>query len=80
MKYLSGPGIPQLANTTHPSIDIKYWINDLLYNESKINIWNISADINVGNYDKCVFPIRKWEIRSGTTPLSCKIANTLCLI
>ena len=54
MKYFSCPVIPQLNNTTHPFIDIKYWINSLLYNESKINRWNISADINVGNYAKVV--------------------------
>ena len=59
MKSLSGPVIPQLANTTSPSSDIKYWINYSLYNESKINIWNISADINVGSYDNYLFPISK---------------------
>ena len=59
MKSLSGPGILQYASTTSPSSGIKYWINYLLYNESKINIWNISADINVGNEDKYVFPISK---------------------
>ena len=37
----------------------KYWIDYLLYNESKINRWNISADINVGNYDKVVVPLGK---------------------
>ena len=59
MKSLSGPGILQLANMNYPSIDIKYCINYLLYNESKINLWSISADINVGIYDKCVFSINK---------------------
>ena len=44
---------------TSPSSDIKYWINYLLYNESKINILNISVDINVGNDDKYVFPLSK---------------------
>ena len=29
-------------------------INYLLYNESEIDIWNINANINVGNYDKVV--------------------------
>ena len=59
MKYLSGPGIPQLDNTASPSSDIKEWINYLLYNESKINGRNISANINVVNYDKYVFPLSK---------------------
>ena len=63
MKLFSGPGISQLANTTSPSSDIKYWIDYLSYNESKINIWNIDADINFGNYDKYVFPLIKM---SGT--------------
>ena len=67
MKSLSGLVIPQLVNTTSQSSDIKYWINDLLYNESKINIWNISADINVGNYDNCLFPTKKLVIL-GKTP------------
>ena len=44
MKLLSYPVIPQLANTTSPSIDIKYWINYLLYSESKINRRKISAE------------------------------------
>ena len=57
MKSLSGLVIPQLANTTSLSSDIKYCINYLLYNESKINRWNISYDINVCNYDNCVFPL-----------------------
>ena len=59
MKSLSGLVILQLDNTTSPSSDIKYWINYVLYNESKINIWNINADTNVGNYDNCVFPLQK---------------------
>ena len=59
MKSLSGPVIPQLDNTTPPSIDIKYWIDDLLYNESKINRYNISADMNVGDYEKAVVPLGK---------------------
>ena len=67
MKYLSGPVIPKLANTTHPSSEIKYLINNLLYNESKTNRWNISADINFGNDDKVVVPLGR-------------IANTECLI
>ena len=66
MKSRSGPVIPQLANMTSPSSDIKYYNNDLLYNESKINICNISADINVGSYDKVLVPLGK-------------IANTECL-
>ena len=65
--FLSDPVIPQLDNTTSPSIDIKYLINSLLYNESKISISSISADINVGNYDKVVV-------------LLDKISNTECLI
>ena len=36
MKSISGVVIPQFANTTFPSSDIKYWINDLLYNEYKL--------------------------------------------
>ena len=67
MKYLSVTVIPQLANEISPSSDIKYLINFLFYNESKINIWNISSDINVGNYDKFVVP-------TGN------IANTDCLL
>ena len=59
MKYISGPGIPQLDNRTAPSSDIKYRINYLLYSESKINRWNISDDINVGNYDNCLFQISR---------------------
>ena len=59
MKSLSVPGRPQLDNATSTSSDIKYWINYFLYNESKINRWNISSDINVGNYDKYVFPLSK---------------------
>ena len=54
MKYLSGLGILKKASKTYPSSDIKYWINYLFYNESKINRWNISHDIKVFNYDKCV--------------------------
>ena len=30
-----------------------------IYETIKINIWNISADIIIGNYDKCVFPPSK---------------------
>ena len=59
MKSISGPGIPQFDNTTSPSSDIKYWINYLLYKKSKISRWNIIADKNVGNDDKCVFPLSK---------------------
>ena len=59
MKSLLGPLIPKLANTTAPSGNIKYWINYLLYNESKITRWNIISDINVGNYDKVVVPLGK---------------------
>ena len=59
MKYISVTVIPQLANEISPSSDIKYLINFLFYNESKINIWNISSDINVGNYDKVVVPLGK---------------------
>ena len=59
MKYLSSLGTLQYASATSPSSYIKYWINYLLYNESRINRWNISADINVGNYDKFVVPISK---------------------
>ena len=59
MKYISGPVITQLANMTSSSSDTKYWINYLLYSESKINIWNISTDINVGNYEKVVVPLGK---------------------
>ena len=59
MKSFSDMVIPQLSNMNSPSSDIKYCINSLLYNESKMNRFNISADINVGNYDNCVFPIRK---------------------
>ena len=59
MKSLSGEVIPQLDNMTSPSSDVKYSNNDLLYNKSKLNIWNISADINVGNYDKVVIPLSK---------------------
>ena len=59
MKQLSGLVIPRLANTTSPASNIKYWINYLLYNDSKINRWNISADINVGNDDEVVVPLRK---------------------
>ena len=56
MKYLSGPGIPQLDNTASPSSDIKEWINYLLYNK-KIIRRNNSADTNVENYDKFVVPL-----------------------
>ena len=59
MKYLSGPGTIQYASATSPSSYNKYWVNDLLYNESKINRWNISADINDSNYEKVVAPLRK---------------------
>ena len=59
MKYFPGLVIPLLDKKTSPSSDIKYRINWLLYNESKINIWNISADINVGNSDKVVVPLSK---------------------
>ena len=59
MKYFSGPVITQLDNMPSSSSDIKYFIDYLLYNESRINIWNISADINVGNYDKVVVPLGK---------------------
>ena len=59
MKYLSGPGTLKYASATPPSSYNKYLINYLLYNESKINRWNISADINVGNYDKVVVPLGK---------------------
>ena len=51
--------IPQLAKSISPPSDKKYLINYLSCNESKINIWNITADINVGNDDNCVFPISK---------------------
>ena len=54
MKYLSGTDIPQLDNTTSPSSGLIYLNNFLLYNESKINIWNINANINVVNYDEVV--------------------------
>ena len=37
-----------------PSSDIIYRINFLLYNESKIDIWNINTNINVSDYDKVV--------------------------
>ena len=67
MKSLSVPLMPQLGNITSPSSDIKYCICYLLYNESKINRYNISTGINVGNYDKVVVPLGK-------------IANTECLI
>ena len=59
MKSISGPLIPQLVNTTPQSSNINYWINYLLYNESKINIWNISANTNVGSYEKVVVPLGK---------------------
>ena len=52
MEKLSGPDIQQLDNTTSPSSDIIYLINYLLYIESKMDIWNINDNINVGNYDK----------------------------
>ena len=55
MKSLSGLATPPLANTTSTSSDIKLWFNSLLYNESKIKIWNISDDINVGDYVKFWF-------------------------
>ena len=51
--------ILQFLNTTSPLRDIKHWINYLLYNESKTNIKNISADINVGNYNKVLVPLGK---------------------
>ena len=54
MKSISVPVIPQLATTTSSSSDIKYLINYLLYKESNINRWNISAEINVGNYYQVV--------------------------
>ena len=59
MKFISSLVIPQLDNKTPPSSDIIYWINYLLYNELKINGWNISADINIGSDYKCVFPLSK---------------------
>ena len=59
MKYLSGLDTLQYAGAASSSSDIKYWINYLLYNESKTNRWNISADINVGNYEKVVVPLGK---------------------
>ena len=59
MKSHSGPGILKYASTTLPSSDFKYWINNLLYNESKINRCNIRDDINIGNYEKVVVPLGK---------------------
>ena len=59
MKYLSVPGTLQYDSATSPSSYNKYWVNYLLYNKSKINRWNISADINDGNYEKVVVPLRK---------------------
>ena len=50
----SGLVIPQLANTNSISSEIKYCINYILYNESTINIWNISDNINGGKYNSCV--------------------------
>ena len=67
MKFISGTYIQKLANIISPSSDIKHFIDYLLYNESKINIWNINADINVGNDDEVVVPLGK-------------IANTECLL
>ena len=58
MKYLSGPVILQMDTATSPSSDIKEWIN-YYYTMDKIHIWNISADINIGNYDKVVVPLGK---------------------
>ena len=51
MEILSAPDIQQLSNTTSPSGDIIYLINYLIYNESKIDRCNITANINVGNYE-----------------------------
>ena len=44
---------------TSPLSDNKYCINDLLWNESKIDRFNISADINVVDDDKFMFPLIK---------------------
>ena len=54
MGKLSGPYIQRLSNKNSPSSDLIYLINSLLYNESKIDIWNINSSINFGNYDKFV--------------------------
>ena len=59
MKSISGLMITQLDNTTSPPNNTKYCINHLLYNEPKINIWNISADINDANYEKFVVSLVK---------------------
>ena len=59
MKLLSGLVIPQLANTNFLSSDFKYWINYSLYNESNINRWNVSFDMNAGNDYNCVFQQQK---------------------
>ena len=59
MKYLLGTIILQYPSTTPPSNDIEYWINYSLYNDLKINIWYISADINVGSYEKFLLPLGK---------------------
>ena len=54
MKSLSGPDIHKWANKKSPSSDLIYLNFFLLYNESKIDICNINANINVGKYDKVV--------------------------
>ena len=67
MISISGKLIPQLSDTNTSSSDTKQWFDYLLYNKSKINIQNISADMNCGNYNKVVVPLGK-------------IANTVCLL
>ena len=65
MKIRFGSRHPSITSMTSPSSDIKYCSNYLLYKESKINGWNISHNIKVRNYDKCMLS---------------KIANTYFLI
>ena len=54
MKYLPGPDIQKLFNTTSPPSDLICWINFSLYNESKIDRRNINSNIDVGYYYKVV--------------------------
>ena len=54
MISLLGMVIKKLAHKTSHKV-ISYKGSILSYNESKIDIWNINANINVGNDDKvCV--------------------------
>ena len=54
MIFISGLVIHQLYNTTFPPNYIIQGINLLIYSKSNIDVWNISANIIVGNFDHVV--------------------------